>query len=44
MGGAPLAADPLNGQVIWRPASPGFYEIRVVDQSGRAAQAKVRLR
>ncbi len=41
--GRPLAADPVSGQVIWRPAGPGFYDLSVVDETGRAARSKVRV-
>jgi penicillin-binding protein 1C len=41
--GAPVAADPVSGKPIWRPPGPGFYRISVVDASGRAVQAKVRV-
>jgi len=42
--GAPLAPDPVSGRVVWRPASPGFYRLTVVDADGRRAQAKVRIK
>jgi len=42
--GAPLAPDPVSGRVVWRPASPGFYRLTVVDADGRRAQAKVRVK
>jgi penicillin-binding protein 1C len=42
--GRPLAPDPISGRVIWRPASPGFYRVTVVDAQGRAAEARVRVR
>jgi penicillin-binding protein 1C len=42
--GQPLAADPVSGKVIWRPAAPGFYRLRVVDGQGRAASARVRIK
>lgn len=41
--GQPLSADPVSGQVIWRPSSPGFYDLSVVDEAGRAARSKVRI-
>jgi penicillin-binding protein 1C len=41
--GAPLAAEPVSGKVIWRPGSPGFYKVTVVDAAGRRAQARVRV-
>jgi penicillin-binding protein 1C len=42
--GAPLSADPVSGKVIWRPAAPGFYRLKVVDGQGRAASARVRVK
>jgi penicillin-binding protein 1C len=42
--GRPLAPDPVSGRVVWRPASPGFYRLTVVDADGRKAQAKVRVK
>ena len=42
--GRPLAADPLSGRVVWRPATAGFYRLVVVDEQGRKAAAKVRVR
>ncbi|MBW8859497.1 MAG: penicillin-binding protein 1C, partial [Caulobacter sp.] len=42
--GQPLAADPVSGKVIWRPAAAGFYRLRVVDDQGRAASARVRIK
>ncbi|MBC7166733.1 penicillin-binding protein 1C [Phenylobacterium sp.] len=41
--GRPLQADPVSGQVIWRPSGPGFYDLSVVDERGRAARSKVRV-
>jgi penicillin-binding protein 1C len=40
--GAPLALT--NGQMIWRPDSPGFYTVAAVDAQGRRAEARVRVR
>jgi penicillin-binding protein 1C len=42
--GRPLAADPTSGRVIWRPASPGFYTLAVVDAEGRKVFARVRIK
>ncbi|MFN3512864.1 MAG: penicillin-binding protein 1C [Phenylobacterium sp.] len=42
--GQPLAPDPVAGRVIWRPESPGFYRLQVVDAAGRKAEAKVRVK
>ncbi|PVM85086.1 penicillin-binding protein 1C [Caulobacter radicis] len=42
--GKPLADDPVGGKPVWRPAAAGFYRLRVVDDQGRAASARVRVR
>jgi penicillin-binding protein 1C len=42
--GAPLAADPVTGKVVWRPAAAGFYRLEVIDQAGRKAAARVRIK
>lgn len=42
--GRPLAPDPVSGEILWRPASAGFYTITVVDVAGRATRARVRIR
>lgn len=42
--GRPLAADPVSGRVVWKPAGGGFYRLRVVDGRGRAAVARVRIK
>jgi penicillin-binding protein 1C len=42
--GAPLDREPGSGRVIWRPSAAGFYTVRVVDRSGSAAEAQVRVR
>ncbi len=44
VGGQRLSPDPVSGQVVWRPESPGFYDLSVVDPDGRAARARVRIR
>ena len=44
VGGVRLGADPVGGRVIWRPRSPGFYTVTVVDAEGREAQARVRVK
>lgn len=41
--GRPLNPTP-QGDVIWRPAAPGFYRIVVVAPDGRRAEARVRVR
>ncbi|MDZ7627766.1 MAG: penicillin-binding protein 1C [Parvularculaceae bacterium] len=35
-----LAGD---GRPVWRPSAPGFYDISVVDSSGRTAVTKIRV-
>jgi len=42
--GARVALDPLAGQPVWRPPSPGFYRITAVDAAGRRVEARVRLK
>jgi penicillin-binding protein 1C len=42
--GQPLDRDPVSGQVIWRPAAPGFYRLKVIDGEGREAVARVRVK
>jgi len=42
--GAKLAADPVSGQVVWRPVAAGFYRIVVTDSDGRSATARVRVK
>ena len=42
--GRPLAPDPVSGRVVWRPESPGFYSLSVVDAEGREAAARVRVK
>jgi penicillin-binding protein 1C len=42
--GAPLAADPVSGRVVWRPSAPGFYKLSVVDGQGRKATSRVRIK
>lgn len=41
--GAPLPVD-AAGQSLWQPQGPGFYELTVVDGSGRSARTRVRVR
>ncbi|MDB5440061.1 MAG: penicillin-binding protein [Caulobacteraceae bacterium] len=41
--GRPLAPTP-DGQILWKPAGPGFYRITVVDAAGAQASARVRVR
>jgi penicillin-binding protein 1C len=42
--GRVLAPEPVSGRVVWRPKSPGFYRLTVVDAEGRRAEAKVRVK
>ncbi len=42
--GAPLPSEPVRREVQWRPVSPGFYRVTVLDADGAAAQARVRVR
>jgi penicillin-binding protein 1C len=42
--GERLAVDPVSGKVVWRPAAPGFYRLQVVDDRGRRASARVRIK
>ena len=41
--GAPVPPDPVSGKPIWRPASPGFYRISVIDAGGRSVTSHVRV-
>jgi penicillin-binding protein 1C len=41
--GSPVSLDPVSGKPLWRPPGPGFYRVSVVDGSGRAANARVRV-
>ncbi len=43
VGGAPVRTDPVSGQAIWRPATPGFYRVAVVDGQGRRIESNVRV-
>jgi penicillin-binding protein 1C len=40
--GHPLAET--DGQVVWRPDYPGFYRVAAVDERGRQAVARVRIK
>ena len=42
--GQPLAADPVSGRVVWRPATAGFFRLSAVDAVGREAAARVRVK
>ncbi|WP_439633043.1 penicillin-binding protein 1C [Glycocaulis sp.] len=41
--GVPVALD-AGGQSLWQPQGPGFYELTVVDEAGRSARTRVRVR
>lgn len=42
--GAAVPLEPTSGRAIWRPSSPGFHEVTVIDSAGRRARAQVRVR
>lgn len=42
--GRPIAPEPASGRFVWRPDSEGFFTLSVVDQEGRKASARVRVR
>ncbi|MDX2234475.1 MAG: penicillin-binding protein 1C [Hyphomonadaceae bacterium] len=42
--GARVAEEDTSGRPIWRPTTPGFHEVLVVDAEGRRARARVRVR
>jgi penicillin-binding protein 1C len=42
--GEPIPLEDTSGRVIWRPSTPGFHEVLVVDAGGQRARAKVRVR
>ncbi len=41
--GLPLARN-AAGEPVWRPDTPGFYEVAVVDPTGRTTRSRVRVR
>jgi penicillin-binding protein 1C len=41
--GAPLPSDPARRETAWTPPAPGFYRVTVLDASGAAARANVRV-
>ena len=41
--GARVKDEAGDGRPVWRPETPGFYDISVVDRKGRSAAAKVRV-
>ena len=42
--GARVALEPTSGRAIWRPSTPGFHDVSVVDADGRGAHVRVRIR
>jgi penicillin-binding protein 1C len=42
--GSPLPPERVNGAVVWRPPTPGFFRVEAVDAQGRKAEARVRIR
>jgi penicillin-binding protein 1C len=42
--GAPIANETTSGRAIWRPSTPGFHDVVVVDAAGRRASVRVRVR
>jgi penicillin-binding protein 1C len=42
--GVPVDEEETSGRPIWRPSTPGFHEVIVVDAAGRRAKARVRVR
>lgn len=42
--GERVAGEPTSGRAIWRPSSPGFYNVTVVDADGESRSVRVRIR
>ena len=42
--GMPIGSDLARRQAMWLPDGPGFYAITVLDASGAAVRASVRVR
>lgn len=42
--GDALTFDEAQSRVIWTPLNSGFYDVTVVDEAGRSASSKVRIR
>jgi len=42
--GAPIPAERVRREATWRPTSPGFYRLTVLDADGAAVHAGVRVR
>ncbi|WP_207764637.1 penicillin-binding protein 1C [Hyphococcus luteus] len=41
--GEPVTPEGTGGRAVWRPDHAGFYDVTVVDEAGRASEAKVRV-
>jgi penicillin-binding protein 1C len=42
--GAPIPSDPARRDAAWEPPGPGLYRVTVLDASGGAARAELRVR
>lgn len=42
--GVRVAEEESSGRAIWRPTTPGFHEVIVVDAEGRRARSRIRVR
>jgi penicillin-binding protein 1C len=42
--GQRVASEATSGRAIWRPSTPGFYNVTVVDADGQSAHVRVRIR
>ncbi len=42
--GAETPQEPTSGRALWRPSGPGFHTLTVVDEAGRRASVRVRVR
>jgi penicillin-binding protein 1C len=42
--GRAVPLEATSGRAIWKPTSPGFHDVMVVDANGRRATAQVRVR
>lgn len=42
--GVRVAEEASSGRPVWRPSTPGFHEVLVVDAEGRRARSRVRVR
>ena len=41
--GSPIETSNMTGQTLWRPPTPGFYRLSVVDGAGRKAVARIQV-